>query len=628
MVPPLPAFRASTVSRLPSVAAAVQKARVPASGQPSAPVAAPAPSQPSAAVALSLTGRRWRWPNTAVPASPDAGPTALAPAPGWLTHLLVGRGVKDDVARQAFLQPALKQLADPSGIAGMAAACERLIEALARGERACVYGDYDVDGVCASAVLAEFFQAAGLAHEVYIPDRRTEGYGLNLDAIAEVAKRCQLLVTVDCGSTSIDEIARAKTLGLEIIVVDHHQVGSALPEALAVLNPHRPDCAFADKDLCATGVAFMLVVALRRALRTQPEAGAASAAAARFDVRALLDLVAVATVADMVALRGINRILVSAGLRRLREAARPGMAALMRVAGIVPAQVTAADLGFRIGPRINACGRLAHAGLAVDLMRAHDVAHADSLARELNDANGQRRQIEAETVAAAVEAVQRDGLAGGGALVVADASWHPGVLGLVASRLVQRYHRPAVVVGEGGKGSARSVDGLDLHACLQQCRSHLLRFGGHPAAAGLTMAPQHVEALRQSLCREVEARLGPGPYVAPLTPDLEVPFSCMHLGTVNTLKQLEPFGRENPEVLFVARGLYVQASRRVGATHLKLRLAPKECPSAGSIDAIAFGMGDHAERLPACVDAAFHLEENSFRGMVNVQMRVVDLRKA
>lgn len=571
---------------------------------------------------LSLLGRRWSWPALPVPLLREQAADAAKQVPDWLTPILAARGITDAQKQALFLAPSLRALADPAGIADMQPAIERILLAQKRNERITIYGDYDVDGVVSSAVLLEFFAAAQMQADFYIPDRRAEGYGLNADAVARLAGSCDLLLTVDCGSTSHAEIAVAKAHGLDVIVIDHHQVGASLPEALALLNPHRPDCAFADKDLCAAGVAFMLVVALRRAMREQ----APESPGALMDVRCLLDMVAVATVADMVPLQGLNRILVACGLQRLRSTPRPGLLALLEVAGIDKTQVQSSDLGFRLGPRINARGRLDHAGLAVELMRAADLAEARPMAQVLDAANVARRHLEGETLRQAVARVQEDNLTEHAALVVADASWHPGVLGLVASRLVQRFHRPAVVIGEGGKGSGRSVEGLDLHACLSACHAQLLRFGGHPAAAGVTIDFAQVDDFRQHLGASVQARMGDAPYAPQLRPDAEVEFSCMHLGTVALLEQLEPFGRMNPAILFVAKQQQVQECRRVGENHLKLRLSPVGCGQAGSIDAIAFGMAELEARLPACIDVLFHLERNVFRGIANVQMRIVDVR--
>jgi single-stranded-DNA-specific exonuclease len=562
---------------------------------------------------LSVTGRRWRWPELQLTGCGETGHAELLEA--LMTQRKVGHGP----ARAAYLAPALSHLLDPHAMADMPQAIARLCLARERGERVVVWGDYDVDGVCASAIVVSFLRELGLTCSYYIPDRRTEGYGLNTAAMAGLAAEYDLLVTVDCGSTSVDEIAHARALGLEAVVVDHHQVGDVLPAAVACLNPHRADCTFADKDLCAAGLAFMLCVALRRALRC---AGAFAGPEPEPDVRPLLDMVAVATVADMVPLTGLNRVLVHAGLTRLRTQARPGLQALCQVARVQPALVQAQDLGFRLGPRINARGRMEHAGMAVDLMLAETVEAAMPMAQALDAANEERRAIERQTVRAACSKIEAEGHLGGAALVVHDASWHPGVLGLVASRLVARYHRPAVVIGEGGRGSARSIKGINLHACLSAVHDTMLRFGGHPAAAGLTILPENVDALRQRLAGEVQALVGAPPYAPLLTPDLEICGEAMTHALCTQLGRLAPFGQANPEPLLAARGQRVHACREVGDGHLKLELGP------GRIDAIAFGMASCIPQLGAFVDVLYFLERNVYQGRTRLQMRVHDLRPA
>jgi single-stranded-DNA-specific exonuclease len=358
----------------------------------------------------------------------------------------------------------------------------------------------------------------------------------------------------------------------------------------------------------------MLVVGLRRALR---EIGWFSARPEP-DLRNLLDLVAVATVADMVPMRGQNRILVAAGLKRMRSGGRLGLHALMEVAGVVPANVGVADLGFRLGPRINARGRLSHAGAGVELLLTQDPAEAKQLAATLDAANRERQALERATVESAAARVERDGLLDGAAIVIHDNAWHPGVLGLVATRLVGTFNRPAIVIGEGGKGSGRTVPGLDLHAAIGAASEHLVRFGGHAAAAGVTIEPEHIGAFRTSFEQAVRGRLGAPPFVATLSPDLEVPVEELSLDMLGALERLQPFGQENPEPLWVSRQVAVRDARLVGDTHLKLQV--------GGHDAIAFGLGRLLGNLPERLDVAFRLERNVYRGRVGLQLRVEDLR--
>jgi single-stranded-DNA-specific exonuclease len=567
---------------------------------------------------LSLTGRRWQWP------SPSAEALGAARVPPWMLQLVTQRGLCSPDEIGSYLSPSLASLADPSTMADMSVALTRIIGAIRGNETITVYGDYDVDGVCATTVLVDFLQRVGAKVGFYIPDRRSEGYGLNRAAVVEIAKESDLLITADCGITAHDEVAAAREAGLDVIIVDHHKVPATLPNANAALNPQRSDCNFPFKGLCAAGVAFMLVIALRRSLRDCGHFGMV----AEPHVRELLDVVALATVADMVPLRGMNRTLVSAGLRRIGETKRPGLQALLEVAEVDPARVTATDIGFRLGPRINARGRLAHAAEAVELMLTGDMQRARMLAAALDVANRERRSVERETADAAFAQVEALALAENAALVVHDPAWHPGVLGLVASRLVAKYRRPAVVIGEGGKGSARSVEGLNLHDAIAENSSHLIRFGGHHAAAGVTIESERVEAFRTALSTSVQRVLGAPPFVSVVRLDLEVQPRDLSLRMVDELQRLSPFGQDNPEPLLVARNLEIKNKRTVGdgGGHLKLGLA-----AAGDfaiIDAIGFGLGKIEGELPQHVDVAFRLTRNEYRGRETVQMEVEDIRPA
>lgn len=564
--------------------------------------------------ALSLTGRRWAGPTEPGPA-PAPGGLAI---PHWIRDLLLRRGISGDPAIGRYLEPSLASLEDPLHMADMAVAVQRLATAISLGERITVYGDYDVDGVCSTTVLVEFLRRVGAQVDYYIPDRRAEGYGLNETAVRELARRSQIMITTDCGITAVREIALARELGLDVVVVDHHQVGPTLPPSVANLNPHRPDCAFPFKGLCAAGVAFMLVMALRRHLREQ----GAFRTSPEPDVRELLDLVAVATIADMVPMQHTNRTLVAAGLRVMARGGRVGLRALCEVAKIDLSRLSATDVAFRIGPRINARGRMSHAVHGVDLLLTRDPTVAKQLAAALDAANELRRQVEKDTVEAAMLQIEREARGNDAALVAYDPSWHPGVLGLVATRLVGRWHRPAVVIGEGGKGSGRSIEGLDLHAALTACAGHLERFGGHPAAAGVTIDGTKVDAFRVALAAEVQGRLGAPPFVPVLRPDLELPSADLSLDMVLALQRLAPFGQGNPEPLFLARQVAVTSKRLVGLTHLKLRLGPQ------GHDAIAFGLGSFHDTLPAVVDLLFHLESNTYQGRTTLQLRIQDLRPA
>lgn len=560
---------------------------------------------------LSFTGRRWEDP------TPVLNIPEEAMLPPWLRGLLYQRGIRGS-AVGPHLSPSLAHLEDPGTMAHIDRAVERLLRAIQGGERIVVWGDYDVDGVCSTTVVVDFLQRVGAKVSYYIPDRLAEGYGLNPEAVAEIAQRAEVLVTCDCGITAVEPIAIANAAGTDVIVVDHHQVPEVLPPAYACLDPHRPDCAFPYKDLCATGVAFMLVGALRRALRD----------AGHFqqrdepDLRDLLEVVAIATVADMVPLTGNNRVLLTAGMRRMAQTKRVGLQALLQVAEVNPQAVTTYDLGFRLGPRINARGRMSHAAEAVELMLTQDPARARVLAGALDAANKERRETEKQTVEAALQRLEEAGGVTTPGIVLYHENWHPGVLGLVATRLVQRFHRPAIVIGEGGKGSGRSIEGLDLYAAMAAGAHHVVRFGGHKAAAGLTILPQKVAHFAEAFQQGVLEQLGPPPYIQTLRPDLEVEPERLSLSMVDDLESLGPYGQAYPEPLLLSRQVLVKDRRVVGERHLKLRLG-----QAGH-DAIAFGLGSLSEDLPQYVDVLYRLERNEFRGKVSLQLKIEDIRAA
>lgn len=543
-----------------------------------------------------------------------------------VAQLLWRRGFHDPDEAARFLEGRLRDLPDPAGLAGIEAAVRRLGRALAEDEPITAFGDYDVDGVSSTALLVSFLRACGARRvDYHIPHRVRDGYGLGAGAVDELAaKGTRLLVTLDCGITAVAEIEAAVEKGMEVIVVDHHQTPPALPPAAAILNPWQPGCRYPTRGLAAVGVTFLLCTALRRFLREQGW----FASRPEPDLRDHLDLVALGTVADVVPLLGANRLLVRAGLRRLGAAERVGVRALKRAAGMEPeAPVSAGQVGFRLGPRINAAGRLDDAGRAVELLLTEDPARAEALARALDAANAERQSIERsilEEASAQAEGQQAK------AVVVAGEGWHPGVVGIVASRLVERFRRPAVVIGVDpatgvGRGSGRSIADFDLHEALNRCAAHLEGYGGHKQAAGLTIARERVSDFAQALSRVAEEGFDeeaarPVCVVEGLlrAEELDEPL-C------EALERLGPFGAGNPEPVLGLLGARVRG-RVVGASaasagHLKLVL--EEAPH---VDAIGFGMGERLEELAPRVDLAFHLEMNEFRGVRRPQLRLRAIR--
>jgi single-stranded-DNA-specific exonuclease len=541
-------------------------------------------------------------------------------------RVLAARGHGTPEAAQKFLSDALTGLPDPFLMKGLPAAVERLARAVKSHDAVTLYGDYDVDGVCSTALLSTVLKQLGLEVRTYIPHRLEEGYGLNLPAIEKLAAEgTKLLVTLDCGITSHAEIARAKALGLDVIVVDHHAVPETMPPALAVLNPLQPGCDYPTKWLCAGGVTFNLCMGLRKTLResgffaTRPEP----------NLKAHLDLVALATVADVVPLTGANRIFVRHGLEQLTAARRPGVRALKEVAGIAGAEVTAGQVGFRLGPRINAAGRLDDASVGLQCLLAKDYDTALPLARALDAANAERQQIEKamlhEALGQAGEAVER----GAKGLVLSSEGWHPGVVGIVASRVVERFHRPTILIGvyDGmGKGSARSIEGFHLYDAIKSVSGSLTRFGGHKAAAGLSIEPKHLPRFRADFEAVANARLTDGDLVPRLRLDAVVQPDELDEAAVDALAQLAPFGMGNPEpVLALERqrtSSRVLDNKTPGEPgHLKLTVE-----AAPRLDVIGFRLAGKAPLTRGPVDLAFKVGVDEFRGVKRVALKLTALR--
>jgi single-stranded-DNA-specific exonuclease len=539
--------------------------------------------------------------------------------------VLAGRGLGEPGAAEAFLAARLQDLPDPFAMRGMEPAVERIVRAVEGGERLACYGDYDVDGVTSTALLTGFLRAAGADVVTYTPHRLVEGYGLNREAVAKLAAQgVRLLVTLDCGITSVDEVRAATALGVETVVVDHHTVPVELPAAAAILNPHQPGCGYPSKDLAAVGVTFALAMALRKRLR---ERGRFGEARPEPNLKDALDLVALGTIADVVPLVGANRILVRSGLEVLATSRRPGVRALKRVAGIADGTpIAAGQVGFRLAPRINAAGRLDDAGRGVRLLLTRDADEARALAEELDRENQARQEIERRILDEALADAAARVEAGARGLVLARDGWHAGVVGIVASRVVERFHRPAVLVAmeDGtGKGSGRSIEGFHLYDALASCAEHLARFGGHKHAAGLTIERPRLGAFRAAFEARAAATLGDEDLVPRCRIDGWVRDADVTERAAEALAKLGPYGAGHPEPVFALKGAAARA-RTVGAAgaHLKLALGAK-------LDAIGFGMGD---RLPLCgagpIDAAFTVGFDEWDGTRRLQLKLRDVRKS
>ena len=536
-------------------------------------------------------------------------------------RVLVARGLADPSAAETFLAARLVDLPDPFSMKGMDAAVARIVRAVEEGERIALYGDYDVDGVTSTALLAGFLRGSGADVLTYVPHRLVEGYGLNAAAVEKLAAQgARLLVTLDCGITAAPEVRAAAALGVDAVVVDHHTVPVELPAAAAILNPHQPGCVYPSKDLAAVGVTFTLAMALRKALR---ERGRFGAARPEPNLKDALDLVALGTVADVVPLVGANRILVRWGLEVLARSRRPGVRALKRVAGIAEgAEVSAGQVGFRLAPRINAAGRLDDAGRGVRLLLETDEGRADALARELDRENQARQEIERTILEEALHDAAARVEAGARGLVLARDGWHAGVVGIVASRVVERFHRPAVLVALGeqeGKGSGRSIEGFHLHDALRACEGHLVRFGGHRHAAGVTVARGSVAAFREAFEAHAAAHVRDEDLIPRCRIEGWIDERDISEHAAVELAKLGPYGAGHPEPVFALRGAAARA-RTVGAggAHLKLAL--------GRLDAIGFGMGDRLALCGGPVEAAFTLGFDEWDGARRLQLKLRDVR--
>lgn len=509
---------------------------------------------------------------------------------------LVNRGLEGPEAVASFLAPSLKNLNDPLLLRDMDLAIGRTMEAMDRGETICVHGDYDADGMTSTALLASFFDQAGYPVRTFLPDRMTDGYGLNQERLRELAgEGVKLIIAVDCGTRAVDEAALLNSLGCDLVILDHHAPGPSLPDACAVVNPHREDCPFPFKGLAAVGVAFYFAGALRRALS---EAGRIKRDS--IDVRLLLDLVAVGTITDAVPLREDNRAFVSVGTRLLTEGPRLGLSALKAVAGIRNRPVTPGVVAFQLGPRLNAIGRLGNPGIGLDLLLARDPEEATRYADVLDRENQARREVEARVQTQAFQQVEDQEGVLHKVVVVWGEGWHPGVVGIVASRLVEAYRRPAVVIGvsdEVGRGSCRSIKGFDIGAALTQLSDFLVRYGGHPMAAGVTIEAGRIGDFAAALYDLADAGISDEELVPALRIDGELPFGAIDLDLVTRLSELQPYGIGNPEPVFCTSGVTIEKARRVGrdGQHLQFTLRhddmriPAIWWSGGSVEGMEAG---------------------------------------
>jgi single-stranded-DNA-specific exonuclease len=551
--------------------------------------------------------------------------------PKPLAAILLARGVENREQAERFFSPSLSDLPSPFLMKGMTEAVSVVLQALGRQAPVIVYGDYDVDGTTGTALLYLFLKKIGFS-EVYTcqPHRIHEGYGLHLEAIRRVVAKdilalAPLVITADCGISNDEEVRQLQELGCRVIITDHHQAPEVLPGAEAVLNPWQKGCTFPEKYLAGVGVAFYLAMGIRKSLHEQGQYGAGQEMP---NLKSYLDLVAVGTVADMVPITGVNRIFVKAGLEVLGATIRPGLAALNRVSGIDGSAVTCEDIGYRLGPRLNAAGRMGDAGRALALLVTEDDASARALAQELNSENELRKSVLEEICLEAAVMAEAAVDAGKNGLIISGEGWHPGVIGIGAARMVERFNRPTLLfaVQDGvAKGSGRSLPGVNLYGILQERPELFLAFGGHEAAVGLTLLAENLPELEMHFQKRVDAIVTE----TMLAPKIGIDWheeggAIFTKEFLQNYERLGPFGMGNPEPVFSAQGL-PEKPREVGTNHLKFTARF----NGAILDGIGFGLGEFYSLLDSGqpLKIAFKIRRNTFRNKTSWQVEAVDFKQ-
>lgn len=577
---------------------------------------------------MSATDKHWNF----YPPAPESFLESNHEHPALL-QVLYNRGLHDRAAVASFLQVEDAVQENPFRLTDMSPAVARIVRAIEAREVICVYGDFDADGVTATALMTTALQRAGALVGAYIPNRVDEGYGLNVEALNTIAaKGANLLVTVDCGIRSVAEVVEAAGLGLDVILTDHHTLGPDLPPALAVINPRRDAPAGAFQPLAGVGVAYRLAQGVLRAVAKQPWSRLSEDEAAA-EEQSLLDLVAIGTVADLMPLQGENRSLVRRGLSELSQGKRAGLFALMEMASVPPTGVDSTAISFRIAPRINAAGRLASARMAYDLLRCEEYEAAYEMATGLERLNQQRQALTTEAHAVAEREI--DGLDPSTTpiLIVASEEFQPGIVGLAAGKLSDQFYRPAIVIEQGEetcRGSARSIAEFNIIAALDRVSSLLVRHGGHSRAAGFTVRTEQLPALREALTEMAAQELDPLQDLRPtLYIDTELTVDQIDWALQGQLARMEPVGQMNEPGLFLCRQCRVRSARTVGGgKHLKLAIDGHDYSQV--LDGIGFGLGGRAADLRngSLIDIVFHLEVNEWQGRRSLQLNVQDLRSS
>lgn len=538
-----------------------------------------------------------------------------------LAALLLNRGIGSEEEAESYLGKRLKGIRDPLRLPDMQPAVDRILKAIENGEKIVVYGDYDADGVTSTALLVRFFRSVGAEVEYYIPDRMSEGYGIHILALKKIFKmHAKLLISVDCGITATGEVELAKSMGMDVIITDHHLPGEKLPQAIAVIDPKRADSDYEFDALAGVGVAFHLVLALAKVLELSTKE----------IFLEYVEIAAVGTIADVVELMDENRVIAEYGIRQLPKSRNCGLLALQNVAGLTGKPFNSTSVAFMLAPRLNAVGRLEHAGEAVELLLTDDPKQAELLAGKLEETNQARKSVEQKIFREAMELLQENpAWCGQGVIVLAKEGWHPGVIGIVASRILERFYRPCIMIAldeDGqGKGSGRSIPGFHLYDALKASEQHLEKFGGHAQAAGLSIRKDEVENFRQAINKYANAHLREEDLIPKLSIDLELGISRLSLENAKALRALEPFGMGNEKPIFCLRKARIkQVMTMSEGAHLRLEIEKNGITA----QAVGFRMGALASEMrpEQEADLAFYLEVNSFRGNESVQLILQDIQ--
>lgn len=539
--------------------------------------------------------------------------------PENVIKILINRHIDTAETIDRFLNPKLSDLKDPFELTGMREGINRVVKALFENEKIVVYGDYDVDGITATALLYMIFNKLGAQVDFYLPNRLTEGYGLSKDAIDEAkSKGVSLIVTVDTGITAVEEVRYANSLGMDVLITDHHEPAESLPDAVAIINPKQPGCTY-DSELSGVGVAFKFAQAMFRSLNQDER-----------ELEEHLDLVALGTSADIVPLVGENRILTKFGIKQIARTTKPGLKSLAFVSGLMGKEISTGQVVFILAPRINALGRLGDAGQAIRLLSTRDERLAAEIARKLDDENKRRKEIDETTLHEALDQIEEIvDLENDRAIVLAGEGWHQGVIGIVASRLVEKYHLPTVMIsitnGEG-KGSARSIPGFHLCEALKECEHLLIRYGGHKYAAGLSIKQEHIPEFREKFISVSSQFLSDEDIIPKLHIDLEIELTDIDDDFMQSLEAFSPFGPQNMRPIFLTRNCEVVGQPYVvGRNHLKMKIRKGDA----IFDVIGFGFGDMARLISSkgcLVDVVYVIEYNTYNDVTRKQIRLKDIK--